>query len=95
MLVLDEVTRIDADHVRCRIIREGVPLEFTVRFEQFEPGIRGLNLEGISRRESWELSNRDEFRALLKTLWAYVDGASLVLPKAIDSDWPMTGAPQG
>src|SRR3954454_3294137 len=92
MLVLDAIRRITADEVRCRIIREGVPLEFTVRFERLDYGIRGLNLEGMSPRESWELSNRDEFRALTKTLWAYVDGARVILPQEIVSDWTMTGA---
>ncbi len=95
MFVLEEVTRIDADRVRCRISREKIPLEFTVRFEQFEAGIRGMYLEGILQSESWELSNRDEFRALQKVLWAYVDGVTLVLPKAIESDWPIIRPPQG
>jgi hypothetical protein len=95
MLVLDEVIQITADQLRCRIIREGVPLQFTVRFAQFDEGIRGMNLEGISPRESWELSNRDEFRALLKTLWAHLDGAPVILPKEIHSDWTMPGASEG
>ena len=90
MFLLDEVTRIDVDRVRARIIRDGHPLEFTVRFEQFEAGIRGMNLEGMTPKESWELSNRDEFRALLKTLCAYVDGAELKLPREIHSDWTKT-----
>jgi hypothetical protein len=87
MLVLDQLTRLSAEEVRCRITRDGKPSEFTVRISQSD-SMRGFNLERLSKALTWELSNCDEFRALLKTIGAYVDGASVALPKEIVSDWP-------
>jgi hypothetical protein len=87
MLVLDQLTRLSANEILCRITLEATPLEFKVRLTQPDDGLRGMNFEGMPPRLSWELSNCDEFRAFMKTIWAYVDGASLILPKEIVPDW--------
>jgi hypothetical protein len=94
MLTLDQLERISADEIRCRITREGGPAEFTVRFSQHDDGLRTLELEGMSPKESWDLRNCDEYRAFMRTLWAYADGASVMLPKKIVSDWA-TGTSEG
>jgi hypothetical protein len=88
MLVLNQLTRLSSDEVRCRITRNGEPSEFTVRLSQHGGIIRTLNLEGVPPALKWELSNGDEFRAFLKTVSAYADGASVALPKEIVSDLP-------
>ncbi len=62
-LVLENLVPISADRVRCRILREGISSEFTVRFTQLDEGIRGLEYEGMSPKETRDLSDRDEFKA--------------------------------
>jgi len=37
---------------------------------------------------AWELGNCDEFRAFMKTVIAYIDGAPVAVPQEIVSDWP-------
>jgi hypothetical protein len=87
MLVLDQLVRLSADEVRCRITRDGKSFEFTVRFSQQGEALRTLDLEGLPPTSYWELRNCDEYRAFVKILWAYEDGASVALPKEIVSDW--------
>src|SRR5882757_3488609 len=91
MLVLNQLDRLPADEVRCRITHDGKSSEFTVRFSQQGEALRTLDLEGLPPTLSWELRNCDEFRAFMKTLWSYVDGASVALPKEIVSDWTSEG----
>ena len=91
MLVLDQLARLSADQVRCRITRDGKSSEFTVRFSQQGEALRTLDLEGLPPTLYWELRNCDEYRAFMKTLWAYADGASVALPKEIVSDWTTEG----
>jgi hypothetical protein len=91
MLVLDQLARLSADEVRCRITRDGTSWEFTVRFSRQGEALRTLDLEGLSPTSYWELRNCDEYRAFMKILWAYADGASVELPKEIIADWTSEG----
>src|SRR5438270_14098477 len=87
MLDLNELARLSTDEVRCRITRDEKSSEFTVRFSQQGEALRTLDLEGLPPTRYWELRNCDEYRAFMRTLWAYADGASVALPKEIVSDW--------
>src|SRR4051794_30283519 len=91
MLVLNELARLSTDEVRCRITLDGKSSEFTVRFSRQGGALRTLDLEGLPPALYGELRNCDEYRAFMKTLCAYADGASVALPKEIVSDWTMEG----
>jgi hypothetical protein len=80
MLIINQLTRLSAEEIGARIALDGKPLEFTVRISH-DGSIRTCNLEGLSRALKWELSHRDECRALLKAVCVFADGASVALPK--------------
>lgn len=86
MLVIGHLTRTPADLIHCRLLCEGRPQEFTARLTQLGEGIRGLEYEGISSKEIHGLSNRDDFKAFLRALWAFADGATVTLPQRVDVD---------
>ena len=54
-----------------------------------------MEIEGISWKETWELSNRDDFKPLMRTVCAYADGVQVMLPKEIDGGWTMTERSHG
>ena len=91
MIILDEITSISADRLRCRITRNGVCSELTVKFTQDSSGIESLNFEGMLEKERFEFVRCEGITVFVKILWTFFRGEfTAELPVEITSDWEYT-----
>ena len=87
MFILCRLERRSSGDIACEIERDGVRVEYTIRVRQFEDEPRAMSFVDLPLRDEKELENCDEFRALSKIIWRFVDGAIPSLPMTIVSDW--------
>ncbi len=87
MLTIQSLARIGADVVRCRLTKDDREFNFDCRIAHEDGSLRGLNTEGLSAEDEWDLANLDEYRAFMKTFWKFVDGMRFDFPVQLEHDW--------
>jgi hypothetical protein len=86
MIIINKLSRPSASTVVCEIELDQSRKTFIVDINYYDDPLRGMSFRGVTPKQSWELSARDDWKPFLKTIWRYIDGEQLIFPRTIAAD---------
>lgn len=88
-MVLERLGWLGPDRLSASVDVDGSSLQFEIAFADSDLGVRSINLDGLLPADYFRLVNRDEYRALLKTVLRFAETSEdFTLPVRIESDLP-------